>query len=257
MNLLQKNIILVDRLLEDQSIVRSGDGIDLSRIVTLDPLALFSKVDWTRFEEDVAVINTVYSHLFEEVVIGRKKLQCFWPLAEQLGSDWFELQTLCTLNNYELEVYKSTGFDDENYGFGEKVLQAWKKFVYFLIDSLIEDTKLNEELEEIATLTSGEDSIVLFRLVDTHYRSYTFVRDKALGQANEIGGGLELESRSHLTKFESFEAMLDHLLDRRDLSRYESRFLDPHLEKVFFGLLSRRTDAINLIGSWQLMYSLN
>ncbi len=257
MNLLQRNIVLVDRLLEDQSIASFGYDIDLGQIVTLDPLALFSKVDWTRFEEDVAVINAVYSHLFEEVVIGRKKLQCFWPLAEQLGSDWFELQSLCTLNNYELEVYKTMGLDDEDYGFGAEVLQAWKKFVYFLIDSLIEDTKLNEELEEVATLTLEEDSIVLFRLVDESYRSYTFVQSKAPGQADEIECEPGLESLGGLTKFDSFQAMLDYLLDRRDLSQYDSKFLDYHLEKDFYRLLSKKSHTVNLVRSWQLSYSWN
>jgi hypothetical protein len=59
----------------------------------------------------------VYAGLFEEVVIHHKMLVCFWPLAEQLGGDWFDLASLCKVNSYELEIYKSKHFGEFNYGF--------------------------------------------------------------------------------------------------------------------------------------------
>lgn len=42
----------------------------------LNPVELFNTIDWTKFEEGPDFINAVYSILFDELVIARKKGLC-------------------------------------------------------------------------------------------------------------------------------------------------------------------------------------
>lgn len=253
-----KSIVLVDQLTETQPEMLSILKEQNCEIVVLDPVRLFSELDWTRYDEDVAVINKIYARVFSEVVIANKKLVCFWPLSEQFGSEWFEVSNLCKANSYELEIYKSRFFDGESYGFSREILQAWKGFVYFLIESLLEDIDLNEEPEEIATLTCDRDAIVLFKLQQEGSVRYTFAFNSehlefATGE-EQIG---EPGAESGAGSFSSFQEMLLKLLSNNDLSCYQTRFLDTKLEKAYYNILAQEIKTKNLIESWILTYSLN
>ena len=257
MNLRNKSITLVDQLLQKKSEMSSVLNMQDCEVVTLDPIRLFSESDWTRFEEDIDVINKIYSYLFDEVVIANKKLVCFWPLSEQFGSEWVELSYLCKANGYGLEIYKSKFFDRDNYGFSEETLRAWKRFVFFLVECLLEDLELNEDLEEIAVLTSGRDSIVLFKLEQNGETRYTFALNSILvtfAQAHELKLPL---IGNFLPDFKSFQEMLVKLFEENDLSRYQAKFSDPQLEKAYFTVLAKKDGTKNLIESWIVTYSLN
>lgn len=257
MNLRNKSVTLVDQLLDTKSDISSMLNMQRCEVITLDPVRLFSESDWTRFEEDIDVIEKIYSHVFDEVVIANKKLVCFWPLSEQCGSEWVELRSLCKTNDYELEIYKSKFYEADNYGFSLETLRAWKRFVFFLIESLLEDLELNEDLEEIATLTSGRDSIVLFKLERKGETSYTFLLNSAL---REFAQDHELKLpriENSLPEFKSFQEMLVKLFDDKDLSLYQTKFSDPQLEKLFFNILLKKARTKNLIESWIVTYSLN
>ncbi len=257
MNVRNKSIVLVDSLLGAKSSGLADLEIKNQEVVRLDPVQLFSKSDWTRFDQDIDVINSIYSDVFDEVVIENKKMVCFWPLSEQLGSDWFELNSLCKANSYELESYKNGLSNVDNYGFSEEVLTTWKKFIYFLIESLMEDIHLNEEFEEIATLTSDKGSIILFKLIQEGEEFYTF----ALNFEKEKSDTAHLlESQPYnnrLSPFASFRDMLMRLLNDKDLSLYQTRFFDPHLEKAYFNIMAQELKTKNLVESWILTYSMN
>jgi hypothetical protein len=257
MRLRNKTIALVDSLQEAKSGNSFVQAFHEGGVVILDPVSLFSKSNWIRFEEDIDVINKVYSHLFDEVVIARKKLICFWPLTEQLGSEWVSLNALCDENGYELEAYRNVFLDGDGYGFSSDVLRLWKSFVYFLIESLLEDIKLNEGLEEIAKLTSDHEAIVLFKVRDAEKINYTYavchgvdglLREKNLQSAKDY---------TALIEFGSFQDMLVGLLDSKDLSQYQTEFADKHLEKDYFKVIAQKTRTKNLIESWLKTYSLN
>ncbi|MBN7812691.1 hypothetical protein J0A68_17180 [Algoriphagus sp. H41] len=253
MDLRNKSIALVDHLSDEGGQEPFGFSTSNVEAFALDPVRLFSQTDWTRFEEDVNVINKIYSHVFDEIVIARKKLVCFWPLSEQFGGEWFELNSLCESNDWELEVYKHGFFEVDNYGFSPSILGAWKRFVYFLVESLLEDIRLNEDLEEVATLTSGRDSIVLFKLGAEGQPRYTFAY---CGEG--LGNDLAPKGIPNtLPEFASFHEMLAQLLASKDLSLYQTQFCDPHLEKTYFSLLAKKTGSGNLIEAWLLSYSLN
>ncbi|WP_026969440.1 hypothetical protein [Algoriphagus terrigena] len=257
MNLRNKSIVLVDQLMDPNSETLTILKSEKSKTVLLDPVKLFSESDWTRFEKDVDVINKIYSRVFEEVVIANKKLVCFWPLSEQFGSDWFDLTSLCKINNYELEVYKGEFFETDNYGLNSEILHAWKRFVFFLIESLLEDVELNEELEEIATLTSGREAIVLFKMEQEGKTRYTFALNSESLEFTSTGELTRVRHDSWERSFESFREMLVGLSRSKDLTDYQTTFVDPTLEKAYFNILAREFKTRNLIESWILTYSLN
>ncbi|HSF52682.1 MAG TPA: hypothetical protein VLA71_02965 [Algoriphagus sp.] len=257
MNSRNKIIALVDQHIEKNSKLMSDLNRQNHEIVILDPIQMFTEIDWTQFEEDVRVINKIYSRLFEEVVIFNKQLVCFWPLSEQFGSDWIELASLCKANSYELEIYKSLNLNNDDFGFSEEILRAWKKFVYFLIESLLDDIQLNEDFEEIATLTSDRNCIILFKIEQEGKVRYSFAFDT---EQMVLGSNLNMESQRNeyfQPSFESFREMLVKLLGENDLSLYQTRFSDPQLEKTYFNVLAKEFKNTNLIETWIKSYSLN
>lgn len=252
-----KSIKLVDQQIERNSKLVSILERQADDMVFLDPIQLFSEIDWTLFEEDVQVINKIYSQLFDEVVISNKQLVCFWPLSDQFGSEWFELVSLCEANSYDLEIYKSVFLSNDHYGFSEEILRSWKKFVYFLIESLLDDIRLNEEFEEIATLTSDQNIIILFKLEHEGKVSYSFAfeSEQILWDSNQKSDFSR--SENVLPSFDTFSEMLVKLLCENDLSLYKTRFLDPQLEKSYFNVLAKEFKTKNLIETWIKSYSLN
>lgn len=65
----QRGIILID-----QFHINMNQFFDKSReVYFLDPVELFSKIEWRLFEEDTMVTNIVYIDLCDAVVIKHKK----------------------------------------------------------------------------------------------------------------------------------------------------------------------------------------
>ncbi len=252
-----KSIALVDYLQKRNFENSFIPNIEDCEVAILDPVSLISESDWRRFEEDVDVINRIYSQLFDDVVISKKKLVCFWPLSEQFGSDWFDLSTMCSLKDCELEVYKSAFFDVDGYGFNRDTLCAWKRFVYFLLESLLDDIKLNDDLEEIATLTLGRDSIVLFKLGEEGQTRFTYAICSGTDKNGQEEGRRLTSIENLLPEFDSFQNMLVELMNKKDLSSYQTNFIDPHLEKMFYRVMSTKIRAKNVVESWLETYSLN
>ncbi|WP_232825754.1 hypothetical protein [Algoriphagus litoralis] len=223
----------------------------------MDPVNLFSEIDWTCFEDDVQVINKIYSKYFEDVVLLGKKLVCFWPLAEQMGEEWFELSSLCKSYSYDLEQYKSLSIVDFEYGFNQEILSSWKRFVYFIVESLLEDIQLNEQFDEIATLKSDQKTIILFKLFKEGKVSYSYAFDSFFFESDSDKGEKSEMNLPCQESFTSFNEMLDKLIKENDLSQFESRFVDGSLEKAFFSVLSKEFKTKNLIETWIKTYSIN
>lgn len=257
MNSRNKSMVLVDHHIEMNFDWLGKMNCKKEDFVILDPEYLFSEMDWTRYEDDVRIINKIYSRLFEEVVMNKKKLICFWPLDQQFGNEWFELASLCTANSYELELYKNLSFEDNKYDFNAEILCSWKRFVFFLIESLLEDIKLNEQFNEIATLKSNQVTIVLFKLEQEGITRYSFATDSDFLELapyyNESSAGIE----NRVEIFATFNELLEKLLKENDLSLFESKFVDGSLEKAYFRVLSKEFKTKNLIENWIKTYSTN
>ena len=232
-------------------------GYPNHKLYVMDPVQLFTQIDWTQFEEDIRVINQIYSRIFDEVVINKKKLVCFWPLVDQFGDDWFELSSMVFQNKFEIEVYKENLLHDSSYGLNRGILKVWKKFVFFMIESLLEDIRLNEQIEEIATLTGVGESIILFKMELNGSIRYSFT-SSTRQDANSFGHEVESgKGVADFNLFETFDEMLNRLLGENDLSNFQTNFRDSYLEKTFFSMLAKDFKSINLIQKWLESYSLN
>lgn len=257
MKMTNKSMILVDQPIEMNAEWMANLKIQEQNAILLDPENLFSQLDWTQYEDDVHGINIIYSRLFEDVVMNNKKLICYWPLAQQYGNDWFEFESLCKENSYELELYKSVFFDDENYGFTEEMLQSWKSFVFFLIKSLFEDIHLSEHFDEIATLKSSQNSIILFIVEQEGVIRYSFARNNEFLELTPGQSRQSTSDNNYLESFATFKEMLEKLLMKNDLSLYESNFVNIKLEKTYFNFLAKESKTTNLIENWLKTYSMN
>lgn len=257
MNSRHNSIILVDHPIEMNSDWLKKMNFQKHDFVILDPKKLFMKINWTRYEDDVQVINQIYSSLFEDVVMNNKTLICFWPFHQQFGINWFELSLLCKANSCQIEINKGLSFEDGNYDFEDTILTSWKKFVYFLIESLFEDIQLNKEFDEIATLKSDNETIILFKLEKEGRTRYSYAFDSDF---LELGLSYTEDSNSvdsTIQSFDTFNEMLEKLLKKNDLSLFEPHFGDKSLEKAYFNALSKKIKTKNLIESWIKTYSIN
>ncbi|MBA4301133.1 MAG: hypothetical protein C0433_13675 [Cyclobacterium sp.] len=164
-----KSMILVDQHIEMNPEWMAKLKIQEQDVVVLDPENLFAELDWTQYEDDVRVINIIYSRLFEDVVMNNKKLICFWPLAQLYGNDWFQLVSLCKENSCELELYRSGFFNDGNNGFSEEMLKSWKSFVFFLMESFETFNEMLEKLLMKNDLSLYESKFVDIKLEKTYF----------------------------------------------------------------------------------------
>lgn len=220
MNLRRNSIVLLDHHVEMNSDWPQKMNYKNEDFVILDPVKLFSQIDWITYEDYVRVINKIYSRLFEDVVMNSKTLICFWPFHHQFDVDFIDLGLLCKANSYEIEINKNLQKDDISYDFDENKLISWKNLVFFLIESLFEDIQLNERFDQIATLKSDSKTIVLFKLEKEGRIRYSYALDTELldfklnitGQFNEVN--------YTVNSFDSFSEMLEKLLKKNDLSLF-------------------------------------
>lgn len=250
----QREIILIG-----QFHINRNQFFDKSReVYFLDPVELFSKIDWRLFEEDATVTNTVYGELFEAVVINHKKLVCYWPVLNLPDDNWFELSSHCKDAKIKTRIIYSDYSFNEEHDLSISIQETWKTFVLFLMESLCEDIKTNEYLEEIAILKCGDDSILLFKLEQNGIPKYSYVQSPENGfdfdngdvQFKEIGV-------NYAPVFSSFDQLLEKLMLEVDVNCYQTSFLDRTLEKHYFNTILKNCASKNLIESWVKNYSLN
>jgi hypothetical protein len=249
---MNNRIILTDYLNE-----REGFFSPFHGCYVLDPIKLFSVIEWVTFEENVQVINAVYSDLFDEVVVKKKRLVCFWPLQDQFDSDWFELDVMFKEKGVEWELLKKEKDDFEFNNLSQSISRQWKEFVYFLLDALTDDLIMNDQVDEIATLTGRLGSFILFRMNQEGKEMFSFAFTEVLHEStlSEFTG--ENDSSTDLKLFSTFTEMLKVLLEELDLSSFDTKFNDKHLEKTYYSLVSKDFKTKNIIQNWLDTYSLN
>lgn len=222
---------------------------------TLDPVVLFSKLDWVRFEENVQVIDQIYSEVFDEIVVNKKSLVCYWPLPDFYKEDWFELTKLFKGTRFELEIDKNENKSSDSRDLNKIILRKWKGFIAFLLETLFEDIALNNRVDQIATLYNDSGSIVLFRMEQSGFPLYSFAMAKDY-LASNLNFPSDLSSAAEaLPLFTSFEDVIDNLSDVLDLRSYKIQFNDKQLEKTYYNRISKAYK--NLIQSWIDTYSFN
>ncbi len=250
----EREIILID-----QFHIKRNQFFDKSReVYFLDPVVLFSKIDWRLFEEDATVTNTVYGELFEAVVINHKKLICYWPLFNFQDDSWFELLNHCKDAKIRTRIMYSDYSSNEEQDLAISIQETWKNFVVFLMESLCDDIKMDEVLEEIAILKCGDESILLFKLEQNGIRKYSYVQSSENGFDFE-NGEVELKEIgiNSAPVFSSFDQLLEKLMREIDVNSYQTSFLDRTLEMQYFNTILKNCASKNLIESWVKFYSLN
>ena len=125
----QREIVLID-----QFHINRNQFLNKSKeVYFLDPVELFSKIDWRLFGEDITVTNTVYGELFEAVVINNKKLICYWPHLNIPDNNWFELWSQCKDAKIKTRIIYSEDSCDEVHNLSSSIQETWKTFVIFLM----------------------------------------------------------------------------------------------------------------------------
>lgn len=250
----QREIVLID-----QFHINRNQFLNKSKeVYFLDPVELFSKIDWRLFGEDITVTNTVYGELFEAVVINNKKLICYWPHLNIPDNNWFELWSQCKDAKIKTRIIYSEDSCDEVHNLSSSIQETWKTFVIFLMESLCEDIKMNENLQEIAILKCGDDSILLFKLEQNGIRQYSYVQSSENGFDFDYGNvQLKENGVNYAPVFSSFELLLEKLMLEIDVNSYQTSFLDRVLEKHYFNTILKNCTSKNLIESWVKNYSLN
>ena len=248
----KQRIVLTDYLSEANHVFQKN-----CHWYELDPVALFLKMDWTQYDERSQVINQVYSEVFDEIVVNKKSLLCYWPLGDLSEGEWFELQQLFNDKNFELEIHKKENEYFESDGLNKIVSKKWKEFVLFLLEALLEDIAMNDQIDQIATLTNETGSIVLFRMEQNGGLRYSFASIDDFFDQVPCCVTEPTNSTNSLPLFNSFMDMLEDLLDDLDLGSYKTQFSDKQLEKTYYNRISKELKVKNLIENWLETYSLN
>lgn len=245
------NLFLTNQLL-DKSSIESLDGV-----VYLDPIRLYEWCDWTEFDQKPDVLNQVYGMLFDEVVIDRKKIHCFWPLENSTSQNWFELLNLSSLPQVKIET-KSFGFKaSTGHGLNSRLLTIWEEFIATLVGTLVEDLSLNQQFDDLGTLSSANRSFVLFRAMEDETSKFGFAVLNTY-HTNETEAQDSNELSSYLPPlYESFDELLHALSEVEDLIELIPDFHDKTWEKKFFKIVLRENKPLNLIQKWLSNYSLN
>jgi hypothetical protein len=178
-------------------------------------------------------------------------------LSDNLDGDFFELQKLIKNRKLDLEIHKKENEYFESSEINKKILKKWRGFVCFLLEALLEDIAINDQIDQIATLTNDNGSIVLFRMEQNGGFRYSFASTQEF--FDQVPSCLpDLEQSAHsLPLFDSFMDMLENLLEELDLGAYKTQFRDKQLEKTYYNRISKEFKIKNLIQNWLNTYSLN
>lgn len=248
----KQRIIFTDYLSDGNHLFQSN-GLTYA----LDPLLLFSKLNWSDYEENIQIINQVYSEVFDEIVVNKKSLICHWPLNDHFDWDWLEIQKLFIERKFEFETHKKENEYLDSKVLNKIILKKWKGLVCFILEALLDDMAINDQIDQIATLTNENGSIVLFRMEQNGDLRYSFASTDAFFDQIPTCSEDQSKSTNSLPLFYSFMDMLENLLDELDLISYKTQFSDKQLEKTYYNRISKEFKIKNLIQNWLDTYSLN
>ena len=258
MERIRRKIILTGQRPDSKNLTLDGFQFSNNQYLIFDPISLFAEIDWTDYANNEDVLNFIYGKLFDEFVIENKPMLCYWPKVDFPDSHWFGLLQLANRSGVAIEInfLNETGTNDEE--IPEVLQHTWKEFLLEMMESLSEDIKLNEGLEEIAFLKSSDLSITIFSQRVEDKLSYFFVNSsEAIFDFQPQYEFEKLENVNYVEEFESFERLLEKIQNQNKLVLFESSFFDTTLEKVYFNTIRENNYDINLIQDWQKSYSLN
>jgi len=246
MNKLHNQISLIDWL---PSIENVSMGLPSNRLFLIDPYQSFCKGQWQRASENLDVLNDIYGQVFEQTVIKGKQLVCYWPEFSFSPSESFDLAKVQKEFEVEITFFKKNYTPIDGRLSYEELLD-WKEFILTLIQSIAEDIQLNQDLEEVMTLSSQKNQIRIFSTHQSGATSYCYF----LGKKGDFD---REEQLPELEFFNSFEDLLSRVA--MDLHLYDcvSDFHDRKYEKLFYKYLLKNKYSYNFIPFWKRSLNYN
>jgi hypothetical protein len=254
----RRKIILTGQRPDSRNLTLDGFEFSNNQHLIFDPISLFAEIDWTDYDNNVDVLNLIYGKLFDEFVMESKPMLCYWPKNNFPDTHWFNLLQLANSAGVGIEInfLNESIINDEE--IPEALQDAWKKFVLEMMESLSDDIKLNEGLEEIASLKSRDLSITIFSQKNQNKLNYFFVTSsQAIFDFQPQYEFEKAKDINYVEEFASFEKLLEKIQGQNNLVIFESSFFNTALEKVYFNTIRKNNYDINLIQEWQKSYSLN
>lgn len=223
---------------------------NVGEIYFLDPqLAGLKDRWWTGLDQDLPTLNKVYGELFDQVVMKGKSLMCYWPSADFSPAQNYELNKSLGKIGMEFSLFIKDG-DPLESGYTYDEQEAWKEFVFTLIESICEDLELNEGLEEVMTLKSKDLLIEVLKLVEEGEVKFVYYLSPKIGDKQEQHFSAE-------QMFDSFDALVLDLLSKYPLSSFAHSFRKNEFEKAFYKELLNGDDCHNLVLGWEQLLSKN
>lgn len=247
MQMLRKKLILCDQI-SCQEIVRLNQK---EVYFTLDPVALLEIADWTEYEDNVEVINKMYKLIFDQFIIERKTIQCFWPHSGFNGNSVFELAELCKSGRIKMEILDTGNIYISNKDILPKFQVLWIKFILFILETLVQDIKMNESIDEIAILKCRHESILIFNYTEygIDYFSYVKTHVNLSNLMSEVDTS-SLDCPTETPLFQRFEGLMSSVCENHDLENYLPMFINRIYEKLYYRCLSRNIDSSELVRNW-------
>ncbi len=255
---LNRKVVLIDRTLDQQAIDWSRIELDEKEAFILDPFKLFAQIDWTKFEDNVDVINIVYSDLFEALVVDRKTLLCYWPMLNFPDDRWVELLGHCKSAGIQMLVNYTKDRGEVANDILPEFHDSWKSFVLFIVESLFDDIQLNDGYEEIAWLRNSEESILLFSVEENGVSKYSYLMSENIAYEFELS--FEFQKKiiaNNIPFFNSIEHLMESLQSDINLEKCITTYVNRRLEKNYFNSLMKKYNSNNLIQHWIESYSDN
>lgn len=258
MKRVRRKIILTGQRSSSMNMTLDGFQFLSKEYLYFDPVSLFSEIDWTNYEDSVDTLNHIYSKLFDEFVIENKTLVCYWPSSNFPDSHWFDLLSLAAKSSVSIEINYLNEDKNITEEIPEELQHTWKKFILEMVDSLSDDIKLNEGLEEVAHLKSTDQSIIIYCQKNLEINKYFYLTSSQdIFQFEPQYEFEKKENIDYLEEFNDFESLVEQIQRKTDLSSFESSFFNVALEKIYFNAILKMDSHINLIQNWVKNYSLN
>lgn len=251
MNSKSREIILVNQISKEHIDIYYNLQQDDIEYFMLNPAELFKTIDWTKFEEDIDVLNSIYAILFDEFVIARKKFLCYWPSHNYSVEKLLEINKYCQDARVGLEVEMSHSYMEKNIRMLPEYESLWSSFILFLVESLCEDIKLNEEIEEIATLKCENESVMIFSIRENELTRYFYIKSQVT--IFEVEGALECYKqgiRGQVPLFSNFNELIDSLQDEINIRKFSTNFSNSSIEKQYYRAICQNFNSYNLVQQW-------
>jgi hypothetical protein len=258
MRSLDRKIVIVNQAMDQRSLTCNQLVMSGEDCFFLDPIKLFAQLDWTKFEDSAEVINIVYADLFESIVMENKSLICYWPNLNFPDDLFFELLGHCKSADIQVMINyinDQSNIDDEML---PEYQQLWKSFILFMVNSLCEDLQFNKGFEEIASLKTSTESILLFKMEKNRESKFSYFL--SVDSFFELEPNFNMQHQFDVNSaplFDSFEHMMEKLHLEIDLEKYSATFSNRAMEKVYFHSIIKKSTSKNLITHWIENYSEN